>query len=87
MTFSFYVSSLLIREGRVLGRAADASVRLDAQAGSGCQSHAGAAKSHRNILLIAEGLDGIEARGARSGIEAGGEADKNGEADAEKNKP
>src|SRR6266568_4225263 len=44
-------------------------------------------KGHANILLVTEGLDGIEARGARGRIEAGGEANENGEEDAEQNEP
>ena len=47
----------------------------------------GETKSHKDILLIAEGLDRIEASGARGGIEAGSQADEYGEKDAAENEP
>src|SRR5215472_11593236 len=47
----------------------------------------GEAKRHKDILLITEGLDGIEAGGTRRGIQTGGKADKNGKENAKENKP
>ena len=44
-------------------------------------------RSHANILLITQGLDGIKLGGARGRVEAGNEADENRKADAEKCKP
>src|SRR5262249_53666058 len=41
----------------------------------------------RTSLLVAEGLDGVEFRGAGGGIEAGDEADDDGETYAEENEP
>ena len=47
----------------------------------------GGAPSSTWRLLIAEGVDGIEFGGTRSRIEAGGEADKNGDAEGCEGEP
>ena len=44
-------------------------------------------RNGRRDLLIAKGVDGVELGGTGSRIEAGGEADKNGEDDRGKHQP
>src|ERR1700737_638242 len=43
--------------------------------------------NHANILLVSEGFDRIEARGAGGGVEAGGGADDNGKGDGAEDQP
>ena len=47
----------------------------------------GSSLSHRNILLVAEGLDRVKSGSAGGGVESGEKTDNDGEADAEENEP
>src|SRR5260370_42163184 len=44
-------------------------------------------ENHADILLVSEGFDRIEARGAGGGVEAGSEADDNGKGDRAEDQP
>src|SRR5215472_5067996 len=67
--------------------AKEAKEKADSSLRSEGPFQGGVAKSHKKILLVAECLDRIEARGARGGIKSCGKADENSKTDSKKDEP